>query len=51
MFLLNEEAMANVPWTMIWGIFAAFWVVVLTCLFVFIPMMTKKKEGSHHGSS
>ena len=42
MFLLAEEA-THVPWNLIWGIFAGFWVLVLTCLFVFIPMMTKKK--------
>jgi len=48
MLLLAEEAV-QVPWGMIWAIFAGFWVLVLTTLFICVPLMTRaKKSGSHH---
>lgn len=47
--MLLAEAATQVPWGIIWGVFAAFWVVVLAALFVFVPMMTKpKKPDAHH---
>lgn len=47
--MLLSEAAKHVPWGIIWGAFAGFWVVVLAALFVFVPLMGRwRRSDAHH---
>lgn len=47
--MVLSEAAKHVPWGLIWGVFAGFWVVVLAALFVFVPLIGRwRRSDAHH---